>query len=105
MTNNTHTPDDFPRLAASGYSTRELEEQAETLNKAPAGSYFANALAFIVESLADGEVESSNEIQALDYEAIMEFGEMYNFTYEAFGDAMRKFQQAYLTEERVMKDL
>ena len=72
------------------------------MENAPRGSYFANALAFIVESLKDNEVECSADINNMDYESIMEFAEIYNFTYEAFGDAIRAFQQAYFQEEKVM---
>lgn len=72
---------------------------------APAGSHFANALAFIVESLSDDNAESTHDIQAMDIESRMEFAEMYNFTEEAFQKAYTAFRQAYLQEEKVMRDL
>ena len=87
MTN--HTPDDFPALAASGYSTRELEEQAEALNNAPAGSYYANALAFVIESFLEGNAEDYTDFSTMDHESLLEFAEMYNTTTEMIAKAVR----------------
>lgn len=64
------------------------------------GSHFANALAFITEALADDDVESTHELALLDTDSLMEFGEMYNFTEEAFRTALAKFRQACFTEGR-----
>ena len=91
MTNN-----DYPNLTAAGYSSREIEEHAEHLANAPAGSHFANALAFIVESINDDHF--LGDIEELDYESMMEFAEMYNFTEESLRNAINSFRKAAITE-------
>jgi len=68
------------------------------------GTHHANALAFIVDSLADGEVEGTGDLRFMDTESLMEFAERYNFTLDTFFTALRRFEAAYLTEERVMRD-
>lgn len=55
---------------------------------APAGSHYANALAFIVESVIDGNVEDLTDIVMMDYESMMEFAEQYNFTEEMLKKAI-----------------
>jgi len=78
-------------LAAQGYSTREIEEEMNHRKNAPTGSYFANALAFIVESINDGM--TTTDIRTLDYDSMMEFGEMYNFTEESLSLALEQFEK------------
>lgn len=80
------------RLADMGYSTREIEEEMNHQKNSPTGSYFANALAFIVESINDGM--TITDIRTLDYESMMEFGEMYNFTEESLSLALEQFEKA-----------
>lgn len=79
-------------LYAQGYSTREVFEQREFEASQPIGSYFANALAFIVESM--NEEHSMGDIESLDEETMMEFAEMYNFTPEALEKAIEAFRPA-----------
>lgn len=96
MTNNMTRRE--ARLAAQGYSTRELDEEREN---ATTGSHFANALAFIVDSLADDETpvfNTSDFENNIDPESIMEFAEMYNFTLESFHKALEYFQRAVHNE-------
>jgi hypothetical protein len=86
MTNNDEA------LYAKGYSTREVFEQREFEATQPIGSYFANALAFIVESMNDEH--TMGDIESMDEETMMEFAEMYNFTPEALSQAIEKFRPA-----------
>ena len=61
------------------------------------GSHFANALAFIVESLADDDtpVHNTDDFEnAHDIDTILEFAEMYNFTLDAFHQALEMFRNA-----------
>lgn len=75
-------------------------ERAE--DEIPFGSHYANALAFIVDTLADDDelpVQNTSDFEnALDPDTIMEFAEMYNFTIPAFRQAMEAFQRAVITE-------
>lgn len=76
---------------------RELREQAEHERNAPWGSHFANALAFIVESLSDDDtpVNNTDDFENnIDPETFMEFADMYNFTREAFDQALEMFRNA-----------
>lgn len=62
------------------------------------GTHFANALAFIVDSIADmdegyGQFNTS-DIENLDQESVLEFGDMYNFTPESLKLALRGFISA-----------
>lgn len=90
MTNNRY-PEPTP-----GSSTREIEEHHEHWSNAPAGSHYANALAFIVDSINDGHF--LGDIEELDYESMMEFAEMYNFTEESLRKAIDAFRKAAITE-------
>ena len=56
---------------------------------APAGSYYANALAFIVESFLDDNAEDYLDILLMDVESLNEFAEMYNTTVEMIHKANR----------------
>jgi hypothetical protein len=61
------------------------------------GSHFANALAFIVESLSDADTPVSNTDDFennIDADTILEFAEMYNFTLDAFHKALEMFRKA-----------
>ena len=89
MTNNDN-------LAAMGYSSREIEEENTFRASAPWGSHYANALAFIVESINDDH--TLGDIEALDYESMMEFAEMYNFTEMALRKAIDDFRKAAFRE-------
>lgn len=97
MTNNNITDPDGTRremrLQEMGYSTREVFEQREFEASQPTGSYFANALAFIVESLTENDIEW-DMIENLDHESMMEFAEMYNFTPDALEKAIEAFRVA-----------
>ncbi len=72
---------------------RELRAEREVV---AAGSHFANALAFIVESLADDDTPVSNtsDLENLDSGTLLEFEEMYNFTDDAYKKALDFFRQA-----------
>lgn len=81
-----------------GYSTREIEEEREN---AVAGSYFANALAFIVETLSDEEtpVHNTDDFENnLSPDDMLEWADMYNFTLEAFHKALEMFRNAVTAE-------
>lgn len=83
MTNNRYpnpTPDS---------SSREVEEHNEHWQNAPAGSYYANALAFIVESFLEDNIEDYMDISSMDVESLNEFAEMYNTTVEMIHKANR----------------
>lgn len=56
---------------------------------APLGSYYANALAFIVESFLDDNAEDYLDILLMDVESLNEFAEMYNTTVEMIHKANR----------------
>lgn len=87
-------------LTELGYSTREAEEAAEFEKTAPPGSHFANALAFIVESLSDPEtpVYNTSDLENLDSGTLLEFAEMYNFTDDAYRKALQQFSAAVSAE-------
>lgn len=92
MTNNMH-----PGTVSVPMTRREIQEQKEFERNAPWGSYFANALAFIVESLSDDEtpVHNTDDFENnLSPEDIMEWAEMYNFTIDAFHTALEMFRKA-----------
>lgn len=83
MTNNRYpnpTPDS---------SSREVEEHNEHWQNAPAGSYYANALAFVIEAFLEENVEDYTDITMMDYESLLEFAEMYNTTTEMIAKAVR----------------
>lgn len=83
------------RLAEQGYSTREIDEQAEFERNAPWGSHYGNALAFIVDSLSDTEGGITLDmIETLDPDSAMEFCEMYNTTLEELRKAIEAFRIA-----------
>lgn len=85
MTNND-------ALAAMGYSSREIAEQNAFEDSQPRGSHFANALAFIVESM--NEEHSMGDIESLDEETMEEFAVIYNFTPESLAKAIEMFRPA-----------
>lgn len=62
------------------------------------GTHFANALAFIVESLADAEegtgMFNTTDLENLDKESLLEFADMYNFTESTFENALKMFCSA-----------
>ena len=66
MTNNNQLPDD-----------------------APQGSYYANALAFVIESFLDGNAEDYTDFSTMDYESLHEFAELYNTTTDMIAKAVR----------------
>jgi len=68
---------------------------------APAGSYYANALAFVVESFLDDNVEDYTDITMMDYESKLEFAEMYNTTVEMIEKAVRDIRTV---SEKTMVD-
>ncbi len=68
------------------------------------GQNVRNALAFIIESLADCEVESAFDLKILDTETLHEFGEIWGFDNEGFTKAMRLFERAYYQEELANRD-
>lgn len=98
MTNN----DRESALYALGYSTREVEETLEAESKNATGTHFANALAFIVESLTDEGTPISEfgtgYFHGMDSTDLMEFATMYNFTEEAFRKALTAYQLSVLYE-------
>lgn len=100
MTNN----DRESALYAMGYSTREVEEQLENETPNSSGTHFANALAFIVETLGNTHneelpVHNTDDFEnALDAESLMEFADMYNFSMESFRTALDWFRVAVKTE-------
>lgn len=66
----------------------EPQTRREALRRNALGSHYANALAFITESVIDGNVEDLTDITMMDYETKMEFAEQYNFTEEALQKAI-----------------
>lgn len=88
MTNNR-----YDKLLALGYSTREVEEVIEN---EVGGSYFANALAFIIESL--NEEHTLELLKSLDEGSFDEFATIYNFTRESFDRAIESFRKAATRE-------
>lgn len=96
----------MPILTSMGYSSREIEEAQEHAAGAPWGSYFANALAFIVESLDDEGSPlaqfGSGYLRELSEEDIMEWAESYNFTVESLTQALDAFQRAVLIESKTL---
>lgn len=83
------TNERIDRLTAAGYSTKEIEEQMEHEANAPAGSYYANALAFVVESIVDDNAEDLLDIALMDRGSLMEFADQYNTTLEMIYKATR----------------
>ena len=86
MTNNDN-------LAAMGYSSREIMEHREFEASQPRGSYFANALAFIVESMNENEIDWGM-IESLEGADLLEWAEMYNFDEENYRKAVEAFEVA-----------
>lgn len=72
--------------------TNTFEEQQFNASQA-IGSHFANALAFIVETLNEQDL-GMGDIEALDEESMLEFAEMYNFTPESLAQAIDQFRPA-----------
>lgn len=56
----------------------------------------ANALAFIVDSINDDHFLT--DIEELDYDTMMEFAEMYNFTEESLKRMIGEFRKAAFRE-------
>ena len=104
MTNNDIHPHTLsvPMTNYTGdMSTREREEHEEHLKNAPAGSYYANALAFVIESILEGSAEDYTDITMMDYESLLEFAEMYNTTTEMIAKAVRDIRTV---SEKTMVD-
>ena len=83
----------YDKLLALGYSTREVEEVIEN---EVGGSYFANALAFIIEGLNDEH--TLEQLKSLDEGSFDEFATIYNFTRESFDKAIEGFRKAATRE-------
>lgn len=77
---------------------RQNQEFAADNEIAVSGTHYANALAFIVDSIGttdegDGSLNTS-DIENLDRESRLEFAEMYNFTESALEKALQYFRSA-----------
>lgn len=81
-----------PNTISVAMTRREIREQQEFERNAPWGSYFANALAFIVESM--NEEHTMGEIENMDIDTMLEFADMYNFTPDALQKAIDAFRPA-----------
>lgn len=67
MTNNTATP-----------TRRQLRASREAVN----------ALAFVVDSVIDGNIEDLSDISHLDYDSLLEFADQYETTTAAIHTAV-----------------
>jgi hypothetical protein len=76
-----------------GYSTREVQE---TLDSETLGTHFSNALAFVVESLADDDtpIQNTSDLENMELTELLEWCDMYNFSPNAFRLAIEQFTLA-----------
>lgn len=82
-------------LLQMGYSSKDIAEMRHHESRP---NMFSNALAFIVEALADENVQNTDDILNLDEGSFWEFSMIWNFDKESLDKAMIAFRIAVTQE-------